>query len=191
MRTKLASALLLASLLLLAACGSGGAAATNQQRFVSQDGQTTTYDDVSARPKAPALSGELLDGTAFDVRAAYPGKVLVVNFWASWCSPCRLEGPELVAVAEATKAQGVEFIGMNIRDERDKAKAFEEGLGATYPSLFDPSGRLVLGFSDVPPTTIPATIVIDRQGRVATVFRKGLIASELQPAVEKVAAEAA
>ena len=181
--------LALTALFALSACGSGGDAATNQQRFVSQDGQTTLYDDPADRPVAPSLSGEDLHGNALDVAAAYPGKVVVVNFWASWCPPCRAEGPELVAVAEATAALDVQFVGIDIRDERSKAKAFEVGLGVTYPSFFDPSGRLAMQFEDVPPTTIPATIVIDREGRIAAVFRKALLASGLQPTVEQIALE--
>ena len=179
----------LAALFALSACGSGGDAATNQQRYVSQDGQTTLYDDPADRPAAPLLSGEDLHGNALDIAAAYPGKVIVVNFWASWCPPCRAEGSELVDVAEATAALDVQFVGIDIRDERSKAQAFETGLGVTYPSFFDPTGRLALQFSDVPPTTIPATIVIDREGRIAAVFRKALLASGLQPTVEQIALE--
>lgn len=170
----------------LAACGSGGAAATNQQRFVSQDGKTTTYEPAD-RPKAPALSGEDIEGNPLDA-AAYQGKVLVVNFWASWCPPCRAEGPELVIVADETAAD-VQFLGINIRDERDKAKAFETGLGVNFPSFWDPSGRLALGFEDIPPTTIPATIVIDRQGRIAAILRKQVTATELRDVVDPVVAE--
>lgn len=188
MRAK-SLAVALAALFLLSACGSGGDAATNQQRFVSQDGQTTIYDNAADRPVAPSLSGEDLHGNALDVAAAYPGKVVVVNFWASWCPPCRAEGPELAAVAEATAALDVQFVGIDIRDERSKAQAFETGLGVTYPSFFDPSGRLAMQFADVPPTTIPATIVIDREGRIAAVFRKALLASGLQPTVEQIALE--
>ncbi|MEV0649211.1 TlpA disulfide reductase family protein [Phytomonospora sp. NPDC050363] len=188
MRVKPLAAVL-AALFLLSACGSGGDAATNQQAYVSQDGQTTVYDNPADRPTAPALSGEDLHGNTLDVAAAYPGKVIVVNFWASWCAPCRAEGPELVEVAEATAALDVVFVGIDIRDERSKAQAFEQGLGVGYPSFFDPSGRLSLQFTDVPPTTIPATIVIDREGRIAAVFRKALIASALQPTVEQIALE--
>jgi peroxiredoxin len=80
-------------------------------------------------------------------------------------------------------------VGVDIRDERDKARAFVAGHAMAYPSIFDPAGRAALGFSQVPPNTTPATLVVDRQGRIAAVFRKALVREELSPVVDKVAAE--
>lgn len=114
---------------------------------------------------------------------------MVINFWASWCAPCRLEAPELEATYQATKQLGVEFVGVAIRDERYKAKAFHDSFGITYPSVFDPPGKVALAFREVPPNTIPATTVIDRKGRIAAVFRKAVSQDELAPVIRKVAAE--
>jgi len=139
------------------------------------------------RAKAPSLAGELLDGSRFDP-AGLAGNVVVVNFWASWCAPCRAEAGELNTIAEATKELGVRFVGVNIRDGRDQAKAFVEGREA-YPSLFDPAGKVALGFTEVSPNTIPATVIVDRQGRVAVVLRKVVTQQELEPLVRQVAAE--
>jgi peroxiredoxin len=150
-------------------------------------GQTAFFPAADRKP-APQLKGDLLDGGSFDL-TTQRGKVIVVNFWASWCSPCRAEVGELVAVADETRAQDVSFVGIDIRDERDKATAFTQGHGMTYPSLFDPAGRTALQFKDVPPNTTPATLIIDRQGRVAAVFRKALVREELGSAVRRVAAE--
>ncbi|MEW2383725.1 TlpA disulfide reductase family protein [Micromonospora sp. NPDC047707] len=138
------------------------------------------------RSAAPKLAGELLDGGSYDV-ARDRGQVVVVNFWGSWCAPCRAEADDLEATYQATKSSGVTFLGINIQDQRDKAKAFEEGR-VTYPSLFDPPSRLALAL-DIPPNTIPATVVLDREGRIATVIRAAVKQEGLQPIVERIAAE--
>ncbi|MDP9798823.1 thiol-disulfide isomerase/thioredoxin [Catenuloplanes nepalensis] len=138
------------------------------------------------RPDAPEAAGELLDGTRYDLASAR-GKVVVVNFWGSWCSPCRAEAKELEQSYQATKASGVEFLGINNRDDRDAAIAFERGR-VTYPSLFDPANRLGLDF-DIPPGATPSTVVLDREGRIALVIRRSVLASELTPLVQRVAAE--
>jgi thiol-disulfide isomerase/thioredoxin len=138
------------------------------------------------RPDAPEAAGELLDGTAYDLASAR-GRVVVVNFWGSWCSPCRAEAKELEQTYQATKATGVEFLGINNRDDRDAAIAFEKGR-VTYPSLFDPANRLGLDF-EIPPGATPSTVILDREGRIALVIRRSVLASELTPLVQRVAAE--
>lgn len=138
------------------------------------------------RPDAPAAAGELLDGSRYDLASAR-GRVVVVNFWGSWCSPCRAEAKELEQTYQATKASGVEFLGINNRDDRDAAIAFERGR-VTYPSLFDPANRLGLDF-DIPPGATPSTVILDREGRIALVIRRSVLASELTPLVQRVAAE--
>ncbi|MDG4821664.1 TlpA disulfide reductase family protein [Asanoa sp. WMMD1127] len=139
------------------------------------------------RPVAPAISGELLEGGTYD-SASSAGKVVVVNFWGSWCPPCRAEIDDLEAVYESTKAKGVDFLGINIRDSRDAALAFHNQRVA-YPSVFDPSSKLALGY-EIPPNSIPATIVVDRSGDIAYVIRRAVTTDQLQRIVERVAAEA-
>ncbi|GAA1844937.1 hypothetical protein GCM10009687_08350 [Asanoa iriomotensis] len=139
------------------------------------------------RPAAPAVTGELLEGGTYD-SARSAGKVVVVNFWGSWCAPCRAEIDDLENVYEATKDKGVEFLGINIRDSRDAALAFHNQRVA-YPSVFDPSSKLALGF-EIPPNSIPATIILDRSGDIAYVIRRAVTEEQLRPVVERVAAEA-
>jgi thiol-disulfide isomerase/thioredoxin len=180
----------LLGVLLLAGCTANRDAVDNgsaENRYVAGNGTSETFAPAD-RVAAPAVKGTLLDGKSFDL-ASLRGKVVVINYWASWCAPCRLEAPELSKVYAATKSDGVAFVGVNIHDERDKALAFEESFSVDYPSLFDPPGRIALKFRTVPPNTIPATIVIDRDGRIAAVFRKGVLREELQPVVRKLAAE--
>jgi thiol-disulfide isomerase/thioredoxin len=174
---------LLVLLLLLGLAGCSSAEASG----AGSVGQSKVYAAADRRP-APAVQGDLLDGGTYDL-AAHRGEVVVVNFWASWCGPCRREAAELDAVAGTTKGDRVGFLGVDIHDERDKAKAFVTGHPTGYPSLFDPEGKVALGFTDVPPNTIPATLIVDRRGRVAAVFRTALSRAALEPVVRQIAAE--
>jgi thiol-disulfide isomerase/thioredoxin len=134
--------------------------------------------------REPVLGGELLSGGRYDP-ASHGGKVTVVNFWGSWCAPCRLEMPELVAAYEATKADGVVYLGINVRDpDRDKAEAFVESFKVPYPSIYDPQGKLALEF-EVPPATIPATLVLGRDGKVVAEYRRALRRDELVAAARE------
>ena len=178
---------LLVGLLTGCAGGGGNGQDADSRGFVSGDGTITQYERRD-RPVAPAVTGALVDGGELSLRD-YRGSVVVLNFWGSWCAPCRAEASELVQVSEATYDSGVRFVGVNVRDSRDKAAAFDRTYRVPYPSLFDPAGRVALAFRETPPNAIPATIVIDRKGGVAAVLRKPVTAQELRPVVSKVAAE--
>jgi thiol-disulfide isomerase/thioredoxin len=148
----------------------------------------TTYAPAERKP-APAISAELLDGSG---TYTLPGGVVtVINFWASWCGPCVAEASELEQAYQATKGDGVTFLGVNTRgDDRDAAKQFVAKHKTTYPNVFDPTGRLSLGLPN-PPPSVPATIVLDRQGRVAAVAFGPVIARTLEPVLTDLSAEAA
>ena len=134
------------------------------------------------------MTGELLDSTPFDL-AAWRGSVVVINVWGSWCAPCRAEAPDLQATFTATQPLGVRFLGVDVRDDRDAASAFLTAYQISYPSLFDPAGRTLLGLRDVSPNVVPSTLLLDRQLRVAAVFRRRVTARELQAAVRALAGE--
>ncbi|MCW2504555.1 MAG: alkyl hydroperoxide reductase/Thiol specific antioxidant/Mal allergen [Actinomycetia bacterium] len=175
----------------LAGCGTGKDAvdqsAGSQNRFVAGNGSRTDVP-VGTRADPPKVTGETLDGKSFDL-ASLRGKVVVVNFWGSWCAPCRAEADDLEAVYTATRDQGVEFVGVNVKDSQDNAKAFERTFHISYPSLFDPSMRVALAFPKTPPNGVPATVVLDRTGRVAVVARTPLVKDELRDLVDRVVAE--
>ncbi|MBL7260884.1 TlpA disulfide reductase family protein [Paractinoplanes lichenicola] len=138
------------------------------------------------RTAVKPVSGELLDGGSYDL-SQDKGKVVVVNFWGSWCAPCRAEADDLESTFQATKDKNVTFLGVNSRDDKDAAREFERGR-VTYPSLYDFEGKLGLQF-DVTNTAMPSTLIIDRQGRIAVAIRKATTATQLRPLVERVAAE--
>jgi thiol-disulfide isomerase/thioredoxin len=121
----------------------------------------------------------------------FPGKVVVINVWGQWCGPCRSEITELQKVYEATRDRGVAFLGIDVRDNnRDAAVDFVVDRKVTFPSIYDPAMRTMIAFGGRYPTTvIPSTVVLDRKHRVAAVFLRELLAEDLQPLVERLAAE--
>ncbi|TDQ54883.1 TlpA family protein disulfide reductase [Actinorugispora endophytica] len=173
-----------------AGCAGGvdtGATAADD-RYVSGDGSSTLFTP-DERQDAPVIEGETLDGEAVSL-ADYSGSVVVLNFWASWCAPCRAETPVLEEVHAEHQDAGVEFLGVNIKDNRTAAQAFERNQEVGYPSLYDQPGEVPQAFRDtVPPQAIPSTLVIDRQGRVAARVIGATDYDELTGLVEPVAAE--
>jgi thiol-disulfide isomerase/thioredoxin len=157
-------------LLSVAACDGGATAqqtATgNGSSFVSGSYGTTVYQPGS-RPAAPQVTGTTLSGARF-LLSADRGSVVVLNFWGSWCTPCRAEAPALGALARHFSASNVRFVGVDIRDNTANAEAFMRTFRISYPSLSDPNDAIALDFSGtVPPAGIPTTLVIDRSGRIA------------------------
>ncbi len=152
-------------LVLLAGC-SGRGTEGSTGGYVSGS-RFVTYVEPGDREKAPVLEGDDLEGTEVS-SADFAGKTLVVNVWGSWCPPCRKEAPVLDEVARQYADRGVQFLGLNVRDQVAAARAFEQRVGTSYPSLVDGDGRQQLGFADsLPSQAIPTTWVIDAKGRVA------------------------
>jgi thiol-disulfide isomerase/thioredoxin len=194
-RRPLRSAAVLAGSLALAsataACSSGSTSSSaGSSNFVSGNGEVTVVKAADRKP-APDLSGKTVSGGTASL-AAYKGKVVVINIWGSWCAPCNAEAPNLVQVADADRAKGVQFLGINTRDlEVDQAVGFEKRFHVAYPSLYDPFGKLILRFprGSVNPQSIPTTIVIDRQGRIAVRVSGPLSVDTLNQIVDPIAAE--
>jgi thiol-disulfide isomerase/thioredoxin len=177
----------------LALSGCSGQSATAEGPPAPQLETLDTGEDgviaVADRQAAPVLAGTTLDGEPLDV-SDLRGQVVVLNFWASWCAPCRSEARTLNEVASRTAPQGVRFVGVNVKDDRSPAQAFERRQEVRYPSLHDQPGRLLLQFRRVVPQTPPTTLVLDRQGRIAAFFAGEVRLSELLDPVRAIAAEA-
>lgn len=187
----------LALVLLLAGCSTGDDAVAQGGtfEFVAPGGKTDIfYDPPEDRGKPGPISGPDLmnpDGTlSLD---DFAGDVVVINVWGQWCGPCRTEITELQKVYDETKAQGVQFLGIDVRDNnRDAAVDFITDRNITFPSIYDPPMRTMIAFGGRYPTTvIPSTVVLDRQHRVAAVFLRELLADDLRPVVERLASEPA
>ena len=139
-------------------------------QFVAPGGKTVISYDGSQRQAVPNISGDdLLDQSKKISVADYPNKVVVLNIWGSWCGPCRAESPDLQQVYAQTKDSGVQVIGVDVRDDLSSATDFYHNSGLSYPSIFDPSGRSLLPLEGYPRSTVPSTLVLDRQHRMAWV----------------------
>ena len=142
------------------------------------------------RPVAPDFSGTTLTGTPLSF-SSYRGQVVVLNFWGSWCVPCRAEASTLAAVAALYRSSGVTFLGVDVRDTTASALAFTRTFGITYPSVTDPSSAITLDFTSVVPIAgTPTTLVIDKTGRIAGAVFGTVTYSELTTILTKVTGNA-
>jgi thiol-disulfide isomerase/thioredoxin len=152
---------------LLAGCSNDKVGSSGDQGFVAGNGGITTLK-VADRKRPGTVSGTTLAGRHTSL-SDYRGKVVVVNVWGSWCPPCRAEAPMLAEAARDLSKKGVVFLGINSRNpEQAGPQAFERRYKIPYDSIYDPDGQTLLAFhGTLAPNSIPSTVVIDRQGRVA------------------------
>jgi len=119
------------------------------------------------RPLVPDFTATTLTGSRLTF-SSYRGQVVVVNFWGSWCGPCREEAPTLAVTARQYRPAGVAFLGVDVRDTTASALAFAHNYGITYPSINDASSVITQDFTSVVPIAgTPTTLVIDRTGHIA------------------------
>jgi thiol-disulfide isomerase/thioredoxin len=170
-RAAIRIAAALVAMLIVASCARTGA--DEQTRSAGQVG----YPDVprnltrvppDQRKELPSVSGPALGSNQTISTQDYRGKVVVINVWGSWCPPCRKEAPDLQAASVETK-DVAQFVGITSKDyDPAPAEAFVRSFKITYPSIYDPTGKVLLAFAgDLPPSAIPSTLIIDRQGRLA------------------------
>ncbi len=162
----------------------------NDKRYIEGAGIEETFAPAD-RLAAPDVSGTLLDGDRLKLDSLR-GNVVVLNFWASWCPPCRAEADALEQVHRENKARGVAFVGVAIKDGRSTANSFVRVHGVTYPSYYDQPGRIPQSFSrTLPPNATPSTLILDRSGRIAVRVLGPVKYRQLQQLVDQVAAEPA
>lgn len=138
---------------------------------VASKGTDTSIDSALASGKRPVpepTTFARLDGGGGVPLSSYKGKVVVLNFWASWCPPCREEAPLLERWQRKLERQGATVVGVDVLDVSGDARAFIRRFGLTYPQLRDADGSNLKRFDIV---GYPETIVLDRQGRIAATSR--------------------
>jgi thiol-disulfide isomerase/thioredoxin len=190
-RRILACIAALLGMLALAGCTGKDAvdqSAGSQFRFVSATKVGHLIPEQS-RKHVGEVTGSLLAGGTFNL-AADAGQVVVVNFWATWCGPCKTETPQFDSVYRQMHSQGVDFVGMDVKEfERSAATAFVTDNHISYPIVWDEEGKTALELGHVPAEALPFTVLIDKQQRVAAVYQVPLAPADLQPVLDSLVAE--
>ena len=146
-------------------------------------------DDIKPHPtlkvgqQVPAFSGETVDGETVSSKT-FKGKVTLVNFFASWCGPCKKEFPYLVNHMKTYGPKGFQIVSIGVDSQASKSKEFAEGYGANFPIIADPTSRLMGEFGVF---SMPATFIVDRKGVIQymdTGFKPEEQAAPLQRAIE-------
>jgi thiol-disulfide isomerase/thioredoxin len=148
---------LAAIVVVLGGCATGGVAITPAE---SPGAPVIQIGSPLIGKPAPALAGITLDGTPFDL-ASLRGSPILVNFWASWCGPCRDEFPLLAAAEKRHAAQGLKVIGVLFKDDAAPARAFVADEKADWPTITDPSQTIAQPWAVLAP---PQSYFIDRAG---------------------------
>lgn len=144
---------------------------------------------VAERAAPVEFTGTTIDGEAISL-TDFRGQVVVVNVWGSWCAPCHAEAPVLAKVSADSAERGVQFLGIDVRDNPASALAFDRRYGITYPSIDARDGQALLAFRhSIPPAAVPSTVVLDRQGRAAARVIGQIREATLRAILEPVLAE--
>lgn len=168
--------------LILAAWLVAGVAAIVALLTVSVARPSTPVDTPIVGRPAAAFDLQTLDGRRVSL-AALRGSPVVLNFWASWCAPCREEAPLLTAADDTYRSQGLRILGVVYQDSTDNARAFMARYGQAYPGLLDPDGRTAIDYGVF---GIPETFFIDRSGVVRSRQVGVLTEAELRSQIEAV-----
>lgn len=164
----LAGALLGALLLACTGTASGG--------IGTASGFNLVHHDPGDRRALGSFSGPSLTDEGETITDGYiRDQVAVVNFWGSWCGPCREEQPILNALHAEYAGRGVRFLGMNVKDGRKQALAFRDEFDVAYPSIFSPDAAVAAPFRV---RVAPSTFVVDTEGRIAVTIVGAVPAKE-------------
>lgn len=169
----------------LSGCSVGASASRTET-----SGPAIVEIDPSERVSVDDFEAVLIDGSRVSA-SRLDGVVTVVNVWGSWCGPCRVEAPVLRTISEEYQARGVEFLGLDVRDNDAAALAFETKFKITYDSVTSTdSPRVSLAFGGMLTTAaVPMTVVVDPDRRIAARVMGAVTATTLRALLDTVLAE--
>jgi DsbE subfamily thiol:disulfide oxidoreductase len=151
------------ALLLLSAFAASAPAFAQSKSAASLDYTVIPkMEPMKDRPSAPDFTLTTPDGKKASLKD-YRGKVVFLNFWATWCPSCRTEMPDMDKLYREFKGKGLEIVAVNVKDKRDDAMGFVKNMKLTYPIMLDPEGEVGLLYGA---WGMPATYLIDRKGVV-------------------------
>ncbi len=171
--------------LLLAGCS------TNSTSGWSYDGSNKlgTVIPADQRKQAGDLAGTLMDGSSYQLESEH-GRVLLLNVLAEWCGPCQVETPQLDQIYRDNKTDGLSVVGVMVKSQRPKAEQFLSDKKVSFPVLWDPTGKALLGLGNLPDTALPETVLIDKAGRVAAVYVGAVTPADLAEPLKNLGAQA-
>lgn len=143
------------------------------------------YQNEQSQPEsgpAPDFDLPLLGAEGNFKLSDYRGEVVVINFWGSWCGPCRVEAPMLQQMYEDYQSQGVVFLGIAVKDIERDSLAYIEEFGITYPNVMDKGGQTE---KDYRTQGVPETFVVGKDGEIVEFFFAQPRESDLRAAIEK------
>ncbi|WP_375497252.1 TlpA family protein disulfide reductase [uncultured Jatrophihabitans sp.] len=182
---RLLAALAVCGVLVLSACSSSSGG--KDFSFTSKNKRGTLISESKRKP-AQDIGGELISSGKRVTLAANKGHVTVLNFFASWCSPCKVETPQLDLFYRQMKTKGLHFIGFDTHDDKGAGKAFIAQNDISFPVVFDQESEVQLKLGNIP-GVLPFTVLVDKQGRVAAVYIDKLTPKDLQGPVDTLLAE--
>ncbi|MEO8889746.1 MAG: TlpA disulfide reductase family protein [Jatrophihabitantaceae bacterium] len=191
MKLRLFAVLSVAAVLVASGCA--GKDAVDQSgsdfHFVGGTSLGKTYP-VADRKLAGGFTEDNLAGGKLSL-SQFAGKVVVINFWATWCGPCQTETPQFDSVYRAYKSKGVAFIGVDTKNSpSSKAQSFVKDNDITYPMVYDETGETALKLGKIPALALPFTVILDKHGRVAVVYLNSMTPKDLEPLLDQLVAEA-
>jgi thiol-disulfide isomerase/thioredoxin len=157
-----------------------------QEQLEGANNPGVRYIQPRDRTALPILSGFDLDGAPIEVPNSQK-QVTVINAWASWCPPCKVELPEFAQVAKDPEFANIRFVGLNVNDELGAAQSISQVQG--YPSMVDPDGELLAQIPNIPPQGLPSTVILDPNGLIATTIIGAVPPGELAAIITRVLQE--